>query len=92
MSSGSKNGKPHKPQRLAKKNVYLVASGDLRLSANQKCWPAQKAMEDALTLAGDAVDARIGNQGADSGTRHSVDAVGGVRAAVDTTTGTGRCG
>ena len=46
---GSKNGKPHKPQRLGKKEVYLVASGDLRLSANQKCWPAQKEMEDALT-------------------------------------------
>lgn len=25
--------------------VYLVASGDLRLSANQTCWPAQEAME-----------------------------------------------
>ncbi|HEY7617759.1 MAG TPA: fucose isomerase, partial [Terriglobales bacterium] len=31
--------------------VYLVASGDLRLSANQKCWPAQQAMEKALTAA-----------------------------------------
>ena len=29
--------------------VYLVANGDLRLSANQKCWPAQKAVEDAVT-------------------------------------------
>lgn len=28
--------------------VYLVASGDLRLSANQACWPAQKDMEDRL--------------------------------------------
>jgi hypothetical protein len=25
--------------------AYLVASGDLRLSANQICWPAQEAME-----------------------------------------------
>ena len=25
--------------------VYLVASGDLRLSANQECWPAQADME-----------------------------------------------
>jgi hypothetical protein len=33
------------------KTVYLVASGDLRLSANQKCWPAQEAMEDSLTAA-----------------------------------------
>ena len=31
--------------------VFLVASGDLRLSANQKCWPAQKSMEEALTSA-----------------------------------------
>ena len=25
--------------------AYLVANGDLRLSANQTCWPAQEAME-----------------------------------------------
>ncbi len=30
------------------RTIQLVASGDLRLSANQTCWPAQKAMEDAL--------------------------------------------
>jgi hypothetical protein len=30
------------------KEVYLVASGDLRLSANQKCWPAQQEMEQML--------------------------------------------
>jgi hypothetical protein len=54
MSSDSNNGKPPKPQRLAKKHVYLVASGDLRLSANQKCWPAQKEMEEALTRAVEA--------------------------------------
>src|SRR5262245_60901299 len=30
------------------KEVYLVASGDLRLSANQKCWPAQQEMEATL--------------------------------------------
>ena len=34
-----------------KKVVHLVASGDLRLSANQTCWPAQKAMEEALARA-----------------------------------------
>src|SRR5579872_5408366 len=45
------NGKRQKPSRLPKKHVYLVASGDLRLSANQKCWPAQKEMEEALTRA-----------------------------------------
>jgi len=32
---------PHTP-------VQLVASGDSRLSANQKCWPAQKALEESL--------------------------------------------
>ena len=31
------------------KHAYLVASGDLRLAANQTCWPAQKAMEEKLT-------------------------------------------
>ena len=30
------------------KTVYLVANGDLRLSANQNCEPAQAAMEKAL--------------------------------------------
>jgi hypothetical protein len=38
-----------KPARVKKNQVLLVASGDLRLSANQKCWPAQQAMEEALT-------------------------------------------
>lgn len=33
------------------RTIQLVASGDLRLSANQTCWPAQKAMEDALAKA-----------------------------------------
>jgi len=28
--------------------IYLVASGDLRLSANRMCWPAQKAAERAV--------------------------------------------
>ena len=32
-------------------SVFLIASGDLRLSANQMCWPAQKAAEDALIRA-----------------------------------------
>ena len=31
------------------KTATLVASGDLRLSANQVCWPAQAAMEETLT-------------------------------------------
>ena len=32
-------------------DVILVASGDLRLSANQVCWPAQEAVESAITKA-----------------------------------------
>ena len=31
--------------------VILVASGDLRLSANQVCWPAQQRAEEAVTAA-----------------------------------------
>jgi hypothetical protein len=31
--------------------VLLVTSGDLRLSANQVCWPAQRDMEEKLTAA-----------------------------------------
>lgn len=31
--------------------VLLIANGDLRLSANQKCWAAQKEMEKELTKA-----------------------------------------
>jgi hypothetical protein len=33
------------------RSVYLIANGDLRLSANQKCWKAQKQMENTLTRA-----------------------------------------
>lgn len=33
------------------KTVLLIANGDLRLSANQNCWAAQKDMEAALTKA-----------------------------------------
>ncbi len=38
-----------KTPKLKKKQIQLVASGDLRLSANQKCWPAQAEMEQQLT-------------------------------------------
>jgi hypothetical protein len=37
--------------KLKRKQVQLIANGDLRLSANQVCWPAQKAMEDELAKA-----------------------------------------
>ena len=37
--------------RLKPEQVQLIANGDLRASANQKCWPAQAEMEAALTRA-----------------------------------------
>ena len=43
-----------KPPKVGKKDVLLVASGDLRLSANQNCWAAQQEMETSL---GEAVAA-----------------------------------
>src|ERR1700722_7661245 len=33
---------------LPVKHLYLMANGDLRLSANQKCWPVQAKMEAML--------------------------------------------
>jgi hypothetical protein len=36
---------------LKPKHVYLISSGDLRLSANQKCWPEQARMEATLARA-----------------------------------------
>jgi L-fucose isomerase-like protein len=41
------------------KTVYLVASGDLRLSANQNCWPAQEAMEKQVMAAVEREGCRI---------------------------------
>lgn len=40
-----------KPAKAKKNEILLVASGDLRLSANQTCWEAQKNMEEALARA-----------------------------------------
>lgn len=37
-----------KQTTLKPKHVYLVSSGDLRLSANQQCWAEQAKMEAAL--------------------------------------------
>ena len=37
--------------KLKTKTAWLVASGDLRLSANQVCWPEQAKMEATLGLA-----------------------------------------
>jgi hypothetical protein len=38
-------------RRLKPKHAYLLANGDLRLSANQKCWPEQAKMEAVLAKA-----------------------------------------
>jgi len=40
-----------KIQKTRRHQVLLIANGDLRLSANQNCWPAQHQMEQALTRA-----------------------------------------
>jgi hypothetical protein len=40
-----------KPPKLKRKQIQLIANGDLRLSANQKCWPEQAKMEEALRAA-----------------------------------------
>ena len=36
---------------IVMQSVTLIASGDLRLSANQKCWAAQKRTEEVVTKA-----------------------------------------
>ena len=36
------------PEPLAPNGIVLVASGDLRLSANRECWPAQIEMEERV--------------------------------------------
>ncbi|MBL9215307.1 MAG: fucose isomerase [Opitutaceae bacterium] len=41
------------------RTVLLVASGDLRQSANETCWPAQSAMEQKLTAAVAALGYRL---------------------------------
>ncbi len=40
-----------KPPKAGKRDVLLIASGDLRLSANQNCWAAQNEMEQELAKA-----------------------------------------
>ncbi|MDP1713387.1 MAG: hypothetical protein Q8L41_01455 [Anaerolineales bacterium] len=41
------------PLKAVPNEAYLVASGDLRLSANQICWPAQADMEKTICSAFD---------------------------------------
>ncbi len=38
-----------KPARLKSKQVQLIANGDLRQTANQRCWAEQKKMEDTVS-------------------------------------------
>jgi len=44
---------------MNRKTVLMVANGDLRPSANKQCWPAQAAMERALTRAFSRLGARL---------------------------------
>jgi hypothetical protein len=39
--------------------VILIANGDLRLSANQKCWPAQSRVEESVTAAIESMGHRV---------------------------------
>ncbi|MCS7088655.1 MAG: hypothetical protein NZL91_08170 [Thermoflexales bacterium] len=40
-----------KPKTAKPNTAYLIANGDLRLSANQVCWPAQEEMEQRVIAA-----------------------------------------
>jgi hypothetical protein len=42
---------PSPRAKRAPRQVQLIANGDLRPAANQKCWPAQAEMEQALSRA-----------------------------------------
>ncbi len=39
------------PAKVGKKQILLIASGDMRISANRQCWPKQLEMEAALASA-----------------------------------------
>lgn len=45
---------PNSYRKVEPNQVQLIASGDLRRSANQNCWPAQDEMERAFTRATEA--------------------------------------
>jgi hypothetical protein len=49
----------NKPAAVAANEVVLIASGDLRESANQMCWSAQSAMEADLIVALEAAGAKV---------------------------------
>ena len=44
---------------MSEKTVTLIANGDLRLSANQKCWSEQSTVEAAVTKAIEAEGYRV---------------------------------
>ena len=44
-------GQTNEITKPAANEVLLITSGDLRQSANQVCWPAQRDMEEKLTAA-----------------------------------------
>ncbi len=45
------NRRPYDKIPVMSDPVILIANGDLRLAANRKCWPAQEAVEAAVTSA-----------------------------------------
>src|SRR5687768_5302711 len=47
------------PRRLSKKQLQLIANGDLRPAANRACWPAQAEMEAGLARAVEAQDFQL---------------------------------
>ena len=46
-------------QKAGGRDVILVASGDSRLTANQRCWPAQQTLEKAVEKAFGELGARV---------------------------------
>jgi hypothetical protein len=54
-----KNSKSPVKAKAPVKTIYLVASGDLRLSANQTCQPAQAELEEKLTAAIEAEEFQV---------------------------------
>ena len=47
------------PAKVKENEVLLIANGDLRLSANQKCWAAQQEMEQQLAEAVEAAGYKV---------------------------------
>jgi hypothetical protein len=55
--------KHREPEPIAANTTILIASGDLRLSANQVCWPAQDEMEKSVfeTFAKEGINIQRGH-------------------------------